>query len=418
MSRAPTRKPRRSPVGSLALAVYIAVRQVRHTWLTTACYAIALAAVLAPLLVLFGLRNGVVTEMETRLLRDPDTLRITPLKTGTLEPTLLEQLAAQPGTAFLVPRTRPLSLTVDLEAAGGATLSADLEPTAPGDPVLAPGPIPAPGSDAIVLSDSLARALGRRTGDTVPILVTRTLDGTYELAEVEATVLDILPPTGPARAVGFVSLPLVIDIENFRDGHRVPARGWGARGTEQSGPRPFAGFRLYARDLEAVPALVAWLREHGIPTHSSIEDVQGLRMLDRSLGIVFAIILGIGSAGVLLSLGSNLWANVERSRADLGIVRLMGGTSGVLVAIPVIEALLIALSGFVLGALGYAVSDALLSVAFAAPGLEDGNICTLSPTHWVIALLATTGFAALASVQAAARTLSIPAAEGLQGGPT
>jgi len=402
---------------SVSLAWYIAIRQVRHSWLSTACYAIALAAVLAPLLVLYGLRNGVVTEMEARLLGDPETLRIDPLKTGTLPPAVLDGLAAQPGTAFMVPRTRPLSLTVDMETASGTTVTADLEPTAPGDPLLDPDRIPREGDDAIVLSDALAQNLGRAVGDSVPVLVTRTYQGVHDIAEASLTILDILPASRTARTVGFVTPLLITDTEDFRDGYTVPRRGWGDEtGSERTGSRVYAGFRLYARDLEAVPALVAWLRENDIPTHSAIADVEGLRMLDRSLGVVFAIILGIGSAGVLLSLGSNLWANVERSRADLGIVRLMGGQSGVLIAIPVLEALVIALTGFCLAALGYGLSDVLLSMAFAAPGLEDGNICSLTPTHWLVALLATTGFAVVASVQAALRTLTIPPAEGLQGG--
>jgi putative ABC transport system permease protein len=402
-------------VHSVGLAWHIAVRQIRHEWLATLCYAVALAAVLAPLLVLYGLKHGVVSEMEKRLLRNPGNLEISPLMTRTLPLSFFDGLTAQRDVGFMVPRTRPLSLTVFMETKGGETVKADLEPTGPGDPLLDPRAVPADGIDAIVLSTALAQELGYAPGDQVPVIVTRSRDGFAEFEEVRLRVIDVLPAERSRRVVGFVSQAMNTAIEDYRDGYSVPERGWvGLNDERLAGDRPYSGFRLYASSLDGVPSLVTWLRDQGVETYSEVEDVEALRTLDRSLGIVFVILLGIGSAGVLISLGSNLWAHVERSRKDLSVVRLMGGGTLVLIGIPVLEALTIAVAGFAFGALGYLVCDLILTAAFRAPGLSSEEICTLEPWHWLVAFGSTTGFAVIASLKAAARTLSIPPADGLQ----
>lgn len=399
---------------AVAIAWHLAVRQVRRGWLSTLCYVVALAAVLAPLLVLWGLRYGVVGEMERRLLRNPTKLEIAPIPTLTLPSDFFGELAARPEVGFLVPRTRPLSLIVFMEGAGGQLVKADLEPTAAGDPLLLPGSVVPQGRDGIVLSHGLAGTLGAEAGDEVPLVVTRSQDGFDQFEELSLKVLQVLPQERSARSEGFVSQALITAIEDYRDGYAVPEFGWpGGRGA-RTGARPYAGFRLYARDLAGVPALVDWLRDHGLATASQVEEVRGLRLLDRSLGTVFAIILGIASAGVIVSLGSNLWANVERSRKDLSVVRLMGGRSGVLVSIPILEALVVALAGFALAALGYWISDLLLMAAFEAPGIAGGDICRLTVGHWIVAFCATVIAAVLAASNAAYRALSIPPAEGFQ----
>ena len=57
--------------GRLALAVRLATRDFGHDWRIALCQVLGLAAVLAPLLVLFGLRFGLIDTLAQRLIEDP-----------------------------------------------------------------------------------------------------------------------------------------------------------------------------------------------------------------------------------------------------------------------------------------------------------------------------------------------------------
>ena len=60
-------------VHSLALSDYT------HEWRMSACFVLALAAVLAPMMVLFGLKFGIITSMVDNLIEDPENREIRPI---------------------------------------------------------------------------------------------------------------------------------------------------------------------------------------------------------------------------------------------------------------------------------------------------------------------------------------------------
>ncbi|MDR2695928.1 MAG: ABC transporter permease, partial [Deltaproteobacteria bacterium] len=60
----------------------MAVRDYLHESLLSACAALGLAAVLTPLLVLYGVKFGIVTTMTERMLNDPKNLEISPVSSG------------------------------------------------------------------------------------------------------------------------------------------------------------------------------------------------------------------------------------------------------------------------------------------------------------------------------------------------
>lgn len=53
----------------------MALRDYWHERALSLCAVLALATVLAPLLILFGVRNGVISNLQERLLQDPATLK-------------------------------------------------------------------------------------------------------------------------------------------------------------------------------------------------------------------------------------------------------------------------------------------------------------------------------------------------------
>ena len=59
--------------------VWLAFRDYIHEWRMSSCFILALASVLAPMLLLFGLKFGIVTGMMDRLVEDPRNREIRPV---------------------------------------------------------------------------------------------------------------------------------------------------------------------------------------------------------------------------------------------------------------------------------------------------------------------------------------------------
>jgi len=57
----------------------LALRDYSHEWHISGCFILGLALVLAPLLVLFGLKYGLVTSMLGALAEDPENRELRPL---------------------------------------------------------------------------------------------------------------------------------------------------------------------------------------------------------------------------------------------------------------------------------------------------------------------------------------------------
>ncbi len=75
----------------------------------SACAVLALVAVIAPLLVLFGLKFGLIGSLTERLQRDPGVREIIALGGGRFSAEFIARLAARSDVAFAIPRTRQIA---------------------------------------------------------------------------------------------------------------------------------------------------------------------------------------------------------------------------------------------------------------------------------------------------------------------
>lgn len=392
----------------------LAWRDFVHEWRVSLCLMLALAAVLAPLLVLFGLKSGIVTTMSERLKADPRNLEITPRGHYRLEPEWLRQLGARPDVRFLVPRTRILAATLSLEsAAGSRLLDLDMIPTAAGDPLLSPDfPLIERLTD-ILLTETAAAKLNAAIGERLTATISRRLDDQPQAVQVSLAVAGIVPESAFGRDAVFVSLPLLVASEDYRDGYAVAGLGADGRG-ERPAVRPFASMRLYARGLDDVAPLAAWLRGQGLEMVTRAKEIETVKAIDRVLTFVFVILASIGVVGYLLSLATSLWANVDRKRREIALLRLIGLGTAPVVAFPAIQAALVAIGGVVLAAAVYLAVAAAFNTAFANELQREEFVCRLAPADGVAAALLTLGFAVLASMVGGYRAAKIDPAEGLR----
>ena len=114
--------------------------------------------------------------------------------------------------------------------------------------------------------------------------------------------------------------------EDYRDGAAVPALGVdrGHRCGSEPAARAFASARLYARSLDDVAPLAAWVRDQGYEVSTRAKEIETVKALDRVLAFVFLVLASIGVGGYLFSLAASLWANVDRKRREIALLRLVG----------------------------------------------------------------------------------------------
>lgn len=385
---------------------------VREPWVLV-CQVAALCAVVAPLLVLAGLRTGVVQGLLAELRDDPANRRILVRGDQALRPADLDRIRAMPGVGFLLPTTRSIAARAFLlpAAGGGTSERAGLLPSAAGDPLLSPGAAPL-GEAQVALSETLRRRLGVSVGDRV---VARNARGERqrEAIELPMTVVAVVRDDWLPGATALAH-PLVLErIEAFLDGFAVPGLGIPGEPPEAR-PVVHENLRLYAARLEDVGPLAARLRaEFGFETVSAEERIGQIQALDRNLLLVFALVTLIAGAGLVLSVAAQVWANVERKRAHLSVLRLLGGSRGMLAAFPVAQALAVAAGGFAAAVAVYWALARLINLVFAAAMPPGTVLCRLAGGDLAAAGLATLAAVALAAAAGGWRASRIEPFEGI-----
>jgi len=394
----------------------LAGHDFRHEWRMSLCSVLGVAVVLAPLLVLFGLKFGIVSGMLERLANDPRNLELRPIGQGRFTDDFFAQLGQEPGVGFLLPTSRylaaPLGLRNDAER-GAAPLEVAMLPTAPGDPLLGERARAITDDRTIIVSASVADRLGVTAGDRLTGLVGRRVADVREQVVLELLVGDILPAALHGRDVAFVTLPLLLATEAYREGIAVPAFGWSgtARGDVE---RTYASFRLYAASLDDVLPLRARLLALNIEADTKAGEIAWIEELDRGLTTLFAIILVLGVTGYFMSMAVSLWASVVRKQRDLSVLQLHGYTSRLVAFFPVVQALIAAACGAAVAIAIYLVVEPMVNALFAEQLADRTVQARLLPAHYALALAASLVCAAIAASAAGLRAARIEPAEGLR----
>jgi len=387
-----------------ALVLGLAFRDFIHERVMSACFVLALAAVLLPLLVLFGLKFGIISNLLAPLKEDPRYRQIVPTGSGHFEPQWFTAMAERSDVEFIVPRTRAIAATMrvrDPAAESGRIISVELIPSAAGDPVLEELDAPT-AYDRVVLSLDAADKLGIAAGDQIQGIVSRTYAREQQTELLPLQVTGVAPAGAFARDGMFVSHDLLIAIEDFRDGRAVPELGWTGSAARDAA-RSFAGFRLYARDIADVAGLRSGLLDQGIDVRTRLADIELVESMDRNLSIVFWIIATIAAAGFALSFSSSVWANVDRKRREFSVLRLTGFRGRSIVWFPVVQGALTALLGWLVAALVFLVVQAGLNALFFDNIGGGEAVCRLLPSHFLVALALTIAIAGIAAAAGGSR---------------
>ena len=395
--------------------VWVAARDTASEFLMTACTVLALIAVLAPLLILFSLKFGLIDTMAQRLIEDVRNREIVILSSAKLSLDWFDRMRNRNDVEFVVPNTRTIAAsfnTVQNRDERKTVRGLSMIPTASGDPLLGDLADRIAEPTQIVLSSLAAERLKASVGQSLRARVQRTRDNTAEAQFIMLEVVGIAEPWAETEPAAFVDLDLLIATEEYRDGLAVESYGWPGRQAAAE-ERVFPRFRLYARSIYDVPGLRDVLVNERLDIRTQAAAIESMRALDRSLSTVFGIIAAVGCTGFALALASILAANIQRKRRELSVLRLIGAPMSRIVAFPVTQALIVAIGGFVTSLAIFAAISGSLNDIFAHTVRAGESISRLTPLHILIAGLATTGFAILSSLWAGAAILRIEPAEGL-----
>ncbi|QLG96178.1 ABC transporter permease [Pseudomonas yamanorum] len=394
-----------------ALVASLAWQDYRNdTWLS-ACSVLALVAVIAPLLVLFGLKFGLVSSLTERLENDPATREIIPLGGGRFSGAFVEQLSQRSDVAFALPRTRQIAATADLSVGSSALVTVEMLPTAAKDPLLVGLPIPQ-GLDQVVLSRTAAEKLGAKAGDWLQASFGRQVAGRVEAQRTRVQVLNVLPLEAFARDGLFAPLGLLEAAEDYRDGRAVPALGWEGDVVGVSEQRVYPAFRLYARSLTDVEPLRVFFAGQNLLVSTQAQTIAQVQSLSRNLSIVFWIIAGLALAGAFAAIFAGALASVARKRRELSVLRLLGFSTAGLLLFVVLQALYSASFAAVISAGLYGLAESGLNQLFVqVPGEYASHLLA---RHYGVALMAILGISAVAAACGGWRVARIQASEGIR----
>lgn len=408
----------------LRLLLELAGRDLWFDRNVSLCIVASLIAVIAPLLLLFGLKHGVVSQLRDNLLSDPRNLEIKMLGNGDYDQRWIDTLAAQPNTGFVAPLTRSLNTQADLvrDAQRFATDS-EIIPSGLGDPLLQGASIATGASTQItppqqmtevVLSANAAKKLQVSPGDSVRLVVQRKLDGVDERGQLTVTVIGVLPESRFARPAALVTLDLLIAMENFRDGLKVPVFG-NDTGLEITATRQrFARARIYAKSLESVAPLADWLQERNIEVTTRAHEIESVQAIDRVLTLIFSVIAWTAMLGCIASLIGAFLANIDRKRKDLALLRLLGFRRGAVAAYIMAQASLLTGIAFFAGYATFLVGSRVFNQALGANLAEGAFVCHLENSHIALAFVSALFIASLVSGIGGLRAIQIQPAESLR----
>jgi len=376
---------------------------------------LTVAAILAPLLLLLGLKTGVIWTLRASLLQDPRTLEVIVYGNTRLDRSWLEGFARRPDVAFLIPKTRTINATLDLIGPDRRIAQAvEVIPTAKGDPLIPPDcPVPVR-PDQVLVTATLAERLGLSSGRQLTAIVKRDTDGRPERATLELEVVGIVPESRVARDTVFTNLDLLVVAEDYRDGLRPELTDADLKPGIAAQREVFANARIYAAGLDAVAPVADALRAHGVEVRTQAEQIRTVRAFDETLSFVFRVIALIGSLGCALALGGAIRGNVERKRRDIALLRLLGFENASVVLIPLTQSVAIAALGFTLAYLAYLAGAAAFNHALGTHLAGRGYVCRLEAAAGLTAWAATLGTALLAASAGGYRASRIDPAEALR----
>ena len=395
------------------LLLKLSIQDLWHDRTVSFCITSSLIAVIAPLLLLFGLKFGIVSQLQDELARDPRNLEIKMLSSGSYTEEWIKQLREKGEVGFAIGQTRSLNTLADLIKDSSHFIeNAEVIPTAKGDPLL--GDLRLKSNNEAILTTEAARQLEVTKGDIIHLRVMRQLNEHREWGDKRLTVVGVLPPTYFNRSAIFVPESLLLSLEHFRDGHVSQELGIETGTNIENKQNLFSKARLYASNIDVVAELDDWLKKQHIETISRLAEIKNIKNINRVLGIIFNTIAITALIGCISSLIGSFLANVDRKRKNIAVLRLLGFTGPSIGLFIITQGLIITAIAYLGGYSLYFIGSETFNQTLASNQSTENLVCKITLAHSVIAFVISQIIATAVASIGAYRAIAIQPAESLR----
>ena len=378
------------------------------------CIIASVISVITPLLLLFSLKYGVVSQLRQQLLNDPQNLEVKIVGNLNLDDAMFDWIRAQPETAFVIPLTRSLNTQADLiKDSSHFVNNAEIIPTASGDPLTNDLPT-IDNENKVLLSALSAEKMQVTVGSRIKLIITRQLDGKFEKGVTELEVIGIIPENRYSRTAAFVSLNLLIAMENFYDGYQSDLFATQVGKLNPPNHTSFARARIYANSLDSVAPLSFKLREKHIETRTQSNAIENIKAIDRVFSFIFSVIAITAGFGCILSFTGSFLSNIERKRKDIAFMRLLGFQSKNIMLYLINQAVILSCLAFLVSIILFLLGNHAFNSVLGENLISQPIVSRLQFRHLVVAFMLTMFIACIVVVIGGQRAIKIQPAESLR----
>jgi hypothetical protein len=359
----------------LLTMIRYALADMRAEPLISALTALLYCAIIAPVLLLFVAKVGIISAMVDDLARDTRNREVRIRGEYALQADDLDAIAALATSGFMVPEPAFVVRSWRWRTDGdvpGPLVSLDLRTTRSGDPAfLQQGPWPE-GFRQAALSEAAAAALGATVGDTLTVTLRRTGErGGLEVQRVSVTVVAIAPATRWIGETVFVSPDLARAIEEYVWSVVDPGPGWPDAVSRPDAP--WKSLRIYAQTVRDAPALRDSLEALGYDTRIRTDQIDNLVRLEGGLNSLFSGVLLVSACGFAAATFLMQWVGAARKRRDYALLVLAGFYKWDVALFPIAQTLVACSVGALLSVAALALMLPSLA-AFVAAHTDGGAL--------------------------------------------
>lgn len=313
----------------------LALCSLRFDKIISICIVASLCAVIAPLLLLFSLRFGIISNLEHKLSSNPSNLEIRMMSGYRLDQQFFDALKNNPHIGFVIPLTRSLSVTANISFNGRIVQNLETLPTAAGDPIVREMCFDGELSlTEAYLSETTAQDLGLKTGDTFKFVISRITDNKTVNAVVPFTLKGIVKKELLPHKTIMVNFNTLVYMEDFRDGFEPPVFSDGSNPNSER--QNFAKARIYVKSLNDLEPVSRMLRQNYSIT-DKLASVENLKAISKVLSFIFTTIALTSIAGGVMATIGLIFTNLSRLEKTFALLFLSGLSKGGVFFIVVIQ---------------------------------------------------------------------------------
>ena len=383
------------------IVIGLALRDLVRDRFFFICNVAVVVGMLAPLLVLFGVKNGVYEALIGELLSNPATMQIDTLGNNGFDADQIDAIRGWDDVAFITPKVRSQFDYVNVYVPEARAMrDALVIPSGTGDPTLPEGVLLE--GFKVAVSPQLAEQLNLETGGHIQ-LITQAENRNRQLV-LKVEVVAVLKPSVASGNTVLAPYALLDLIEAFYDAYALPDYGILEGRPLSERVSSYEGIRLYGASLEGLAALQTRLESFlAVGTRARTREVEALLGLGHNLNLALALVTSLATAGLFAALVFSFWTDVMRKRATLASIALLGVPPSRLALFPLIQGVTAALCGLALSFAFYGLAARVATHLFGT-GIPDGKqIAQIAPMQAALISVGVLGVIVLA-VLAAARS--------------